>query len=45
VAYLDANGFKTINETINHAAGDEALKSYMSVVSMLIQPLSEMSCG
>ncbi len=24
VAYLDANGFKAINDTISHAAGDEA---------------------
>jgi len=41
VAYLDANGFKTVNDTIDHAAGNEALKSYMSVVSMLTQRLGE----
>ncbi len=41
VAYLDANGFKQINDTLNHAAGDEALKSYMSVVLMLTEALGE----
>ncbi len=41
LAYLDANGFKVINDTINHAAGDEALKSYMSAVSMLSEAVGE----
>ncbi len=41
LAYIDANGFKTINDTINHAAGDEALKSYMTVVSMLTEAVGE----
>ena len=41
LAYLDANGFKVINDSINHAAGDEALKGYMSVVLMLTQGRGE----
>jgi diguanylate cyclase (GGDEF)-like protein len=39
VAYLDANGFKTINDTLGHGQGDEALKSYMTVVSTVTERL------
>jgi diguanylate cyclase (GGDEF)-like protein len=41
LAYLDANGFKTINDTISHSAGDEALKSYLSVVLMVTEGRGE----
>jgi diguanylate cyclase (GGDEF)-like protein len=41
LAYADANGFKVINDKINHAAGDEALKIYMTVVSMLTEAVGE----
>lgn len=41
VAYLDANGFKAINDTINHAAGDEALRTFMSVVASITEGRGE----
>jgi len=41
LVYGDANGFKTINDTINHAAGDEALKSYMAIVSMFSEAVGD----
>ncbi len=41
VIYLDANGFKAINDTIDHAAGDEALRTFMSVVASLTERMGE----
>ena len=41
IAFLDANGFKAINDILGHGAGDEALKIYMSVVLMLTEALGE----
>jgi len=41
VIYLDANGFKAINDTIDHAAGDEALRTFMSVVASLTERRGE----
>lgn len=39
IAYLDANGFKAINDKLGHAKGDEALKTYMTVVSTATERL------
>ncbi|QPF73138.1 diguanylate cyclase [Roseateles sp. DAIF2] len=38
LALLDIDNFKKLNDTLGHAAGDEALKSLASQVSALLRP-------
>lgn len=41
VAFLDMNGLKAINDTLGHAIGDDAIKTFLHAVSSAIEDTGE----